>query len=157
MTRPSARFAVLSLAAAVAPLLTGCVFFGVGPVQPRHVQGEWTFRPTVAGGAAACGMDSVQVRLRDANRVWGSFFVYGDARVAAPAGLEEARTLRHGRVQPGSGHFKLVFSDHEAPNATRQIVLEGVFDPSGGADAHFVRLLPGPECGAPVVGRRRAR
>lgn len=133
------------------PTLAGCELVGLGRIQPRHVEGAWVFR--ASGPASACGVDSVLVHLRDGDRSWGSFFIYGDGRpVGAPG---PPLTIGHGRVSPRSGSFKLVFSDHESPpRRTRQFELDGTFDESGGATAHFVRSLPEPECMVEMAGRR---
>ncbi|HEX7239546.1 MAG TPA: hypothetical protein VF263_04740 [Longimicrobiaceae bacterium] len=134
--------------------LSGCWVAGYGRIQPRHVEGAWSFRAT---GASACGVDSLEVRLRDGDRTWGSFFVAGEARVLGAPGAGPARRLTHGRVSPQSGHFLLVFSDREAPDATDQFELEGEFDEAGGATGRFTRLLPDPDCTVPVAGRMRDR
>lgn len=132
-------------------LLSACQLIGYGRIQPVHVEGAWHFRPT---GASACGVDSVRVQLRDGDRTWGSFFISGEGRAHGPALRGGAWPLRHGRVQPASGHFLVVFSDHEAPNATDQYELQGTLDEAGSATAVFTRFLPGPQCEAPMAGRR---
>lgn len=130
--------------------LTGCELVGLGRIQPRHVEGAWTFRNP--GSASTCGVDSVSVQLRNGNRTWGSFFIDGAGRPGGAAG--PLLTIGHGRVNPKTGSFKLVFSDHEAPpRRTRQFALEGTFDDSGGAIAHYIRDLPQPECSVRMVGR----
>jgi len=132
--------------------LGGCSIVGLGPIQPRNVEGSWTFRS--AASSPACGVDSVSVDLRDGDRTWGAFFIHGDAR---PSGQPEpALRISHGRVHPKTGRFNLVFSDHESPpRRTRQFSLEGTFDASGGAVADYVRDLPAPECVARMTGRRQ--
>lgn len=132
--------------------LAGCSLVGLGRIQPRHVEGTWTFQTSAP--APACGVDSLSVQLRDGDRTWGAFFISGDARPSAGAGPE--LRISHGRVNPASGKFLLVFSDHESPpQRTRQFALEGRFDESGGAVADYVRSLPDPECVARLNGRRQ--
>lgn len=131
--------------------LAGCELVGLGRIQPQHVEGTWTFRNR--GSASACGVDSVSVRLRDGNRTWGAFFISGDGQQIGTPG--PPLSIGHGRVSPRTGHFNLVFSDHESPpQRTRQFALEGTFDESDGAIATYVRDLPSPECTAQMVGRR---
>lgn len=132
-------------------VLAGCQLAGYGRVQPRHVQGTWRFRPA---GAPECGVDSLVVALREPKRTWGSFFINGEARAFGAAGASEPRRLTHGRVEPQSGDFTLVFADREAPNATHQFELQGRFEDTGRAEARFTRLLPEPQCGTSVAGAR---
>jgi hypothetical protein len=129
----------------------GCSLVGLGRIQPRHVEGAWTFRTT--GVPAGCGIDSLAVHLRDGDRTWGGFFLSGDARPDGHPG--PPLRISHGRVNPDTGAFRLVFSDHESPpERTRQFALEGTFDESGGAAASYVRSLPGLECVVGMNGRR---
>ncbi|HYW08066.1 MAG TPA: hypothetical protein VE913_13980 [Longimicrobium sp.] len=147
LSRPGIQRALLCLA--FVPL-AGCSLVGLGRIQPRHVEGSWTFR---VSGSSACGVDSVAVQLRDGDRSWGSFFVSGDGKLMGVPG--PPLTIGHGRVHPKSGDFTLVFRDRAPPRATRQFALEGTFDEAGGAVADYIRYLPEPECTVRMTGRRQ--
>lgn len=135
--------------------LAGCSLVGYGRIQPRHVEGAWTFYGA-AGASGACGADSLAIRLRDGDRTWGSFFISGDV---VPVGVQgPTLQISHGRVVPGSGSFLLAFSDHASPpERTQSSSLEGTFDELGHATATYTRHRPGPECKATMKGKRRER
>jgi|GEM_PF-3778970 len=147
---PRAGIRPVLLCLAFVPL-AGCSLVGLGRIQPRHVEGSWTFR--ASGAPSACGVDSVAVRLRDGDRTWGSFFISGDGQPMGVPG--PPLPIGHGRVHPKSGNFTLVFRDVEPPRATRQFALEGTFDEAGGAVADYVRYLPEPQCTVQMTGRRQ--